>query len=38
VVSADGLLGNDAKLMLKKLSARLAEKWEKSCFKVVIAA
>ena len=29
VVSADGLLGKEAKMMLKKLSARLAEKWEK---------
>jgi hypothetical protein len=34
VVSADGLLGKEAKLLLKKLSARLAKKWEKSCFKV----
>ena len=28
-VSADGLLGKDAKILLNKLSARLAEKWEK---------
>jgi hypothetical protein len=30
VVSTDGLLGKEAKILLKKLSARLAEKWEKS--------
>jgi hypothetical protein len=29
VVSTDGLLGKDAKILLKKLSARLAKKWEK---------
>jgi hypothetical protein len=29
VVSTDGLLGKEAKILLKKLSARLAEKWEK---------
>jgi hypothetical protein len=29
VVSTDGLLGKEAKMLLKKLSARLAEKWEK---------
>jgi hypothetical protein len=29
VVSAEGLLGKDAKTLLKKLSALLAEKWEK---------
>jgi hypothetical protein len=27
----DGLLGKEAKVLLKKLSARLAEKWEKPC-------
>jgi hypothetical protein len=34
VVSADGLLGKDAKILLKKLSSLLAEKWEKSYSKV----
>jgi hypothetical protein len=34
VVSADGLLGKEAKMLLKKQSARLAEKCEKSCSKV----
>ena len=29
VVSTDGLLGKEAKILLKKLSAMLAEKWEK---------
>jgi hypothetical protein len=29
VVSTDGLLGKEAKTLLKKLSALLAEKWEK---------
>ena len=29
VVSADGLLGKEAKILLRKLSAMLAEKWEK---------
>jgi hypothetical protein len=29
VVSADGLLGEEAKILLRKLSAMLAEKWEK---------
>jgi hypothetical protein len=29
VVSTDGLLGKEAKTLLKKLSAQLAEKWEK---------
>jgi hypothetical protein len=29
VVSADGLLGEEAKILLRKLSAVLAEKWEK---------
>ena len=29
VVSTDGLLGKEAKILLKKLSLRLAEKWEK---------
>jgi hypothetical protein len=30
MVSADGLLGKEAKTLLKKLSALLAEKWEKN--------
>jgi hypothetical protein len=30
VVSTDGLLGKEAKTLLKKLSALLAKKWEKS--------
>ena len=34
VVSTDCLLGKEAKMMLKKLSARLAEKWEKPCSEV----
>jgi hypothetical protein len=29
VVSTDGLLSKEAKILLRKLSARLAEKWEK---------
>jgi hypothetical protein len=29
VVSADGLLGKEAKILLRKLSSMLAEKWEK---------
>jgi hypothetical protein len=29
VVSMDGLIGKEAKTLLKKLSALLAEKWEK---------
>jgi hypothetical protein len=29
VVSADGLIGKEAKTLLKRLSALLAEKWEK---------
>jgi hypothetical protein len=29
VVSTDSLLGEEAKILLKKLSTRLAEKWEK---------
>jgi hypothetical protein len=29
VVSADGLLGKEAKILLRKLSAMLATKWEK---------
>jgi hypothetical protein len=29
VVSTDGLIGKEAKTMLKKLSSLLAEKWEK---------
>jgi hypothetical protein len=29
VVSTDGLLGKEAKILLRKLSAMLAEKWEK---------
>jgi hypothetical protein len=34
MVSADGLLGKEAKTSLKKLSALLAEKWEKPCSQV----
>jgi hypothetical protein len=34
VVSTDGLLGKEVKMLLKKLSARLAEKWEKYCSEV----
>jgi hypothetical protein len=34
VVSADGLLGKEAKTLLKKLSALLAEKWEKPYLEV----
>jgi hypothetical protein len=34
VVSADGLLGKEAKIPLRKLSAMLAEKWEKPCSEV----
>jgi hypothetical protein len=30
MVSTDGLLGREAKTLLKKLSSVLAEKWEKS--------
>jgi hypothetical protein len=33
VVSADGLLGEEAKILLRKLSAMLAEKWEKPTLK-----
>jgi hypothetical protein len=29
VVSTDGFLGKEAKILLRKLSAMLAEKWEK---------
>jgi hypothetical protein len=29
LASADGLLGKEAKILLRKLSAMLAEKWEK---------
>jgi hypothetical protein len=29
VVSTDGLLGKEAKILLRKLSSMLAEKWEK---------
>jgi hypothetical protein len=34
VVSVDGLLGKEAKFLLIKLSAMLAEKWEKPCSEV----
>jgi hypothetical protein len=34
LVSADGLLSKEAKTLLKKLSALLAEKWEKPCSQV----
>jgi hypothetical protein len=34
VLSEDGLLGKEAKMLLKKLSAPLAKKWEKSYSKV----
>jgi hypothetical protein len=30
MVSTDGLLGREAKTLLKKLSSVLAEKWQKS--------
>jgi hypothetical protein len=30
----DGLLGKEAKILLRKLSAMLAEKWEKPCSEV----
>jgi hypothetical protein len=31
VVLTDGLLGKEAKILLRKLSSMLAEKWEKPC-------
>ena len=34
MVSADGLLGKEAKISLEQLRTQLAEKWEKPCFKV----
>ncbi len=35
VVSTDGLLGKEAKILLRKLSAMLAEKWEKPYYSEV---
>jgi hypothetical protein len=34
VASADGLLGKEAKILLRKLSSMLAEKWEKPCSEI----
>jgi hypothetical protein len=34
VASADGLLGEEAKILLRKPSAMLADKWEKPCSEV----
>jgi hypothetical protein len=34
MVSTDGLLGKEAKILLRKLSSMLAEKWEKPCSEV----
>jgi hypothetical protein len=34
VASADGLLGEEAKILLRKLSVMLALKWEKPCSEV----
>jgi hypothetical protein len=34
VVSADGMIGKEAKVMMKRLSALLAEKWPKPYSKV----